>query len=471
MNRAPFDFLAEAKKLIRFNTVTWSSNAECAVYAGSLMRRFGLEVSYQESRLDETLFMNVAGSSGSGKSPLLLTTHLDTVPAGDSALWTRTGRDPWKLTVKGQTLYGLGVADTKLDLLCKLTALGRMRLSKFKRPVLVVGTFGEESGLRGAACFCQGEFPRPAMALVGEPTHLSLVTRHKGFSVLEVIFKSRGLYRPQASHWVYEAIFRGQSAHSSTPELGDNALQQALAFLQDLRKRFGKVVVLSLEGGEAHNMIPASARLRFSLGDRPKTAFPARSSRKIRPERISAGWYSTLPWEEALWCVERIGAALLPLQKEREKGFDPSHLTWNLTRMTQPKEGWTLAFDLRPLPGQSLQKIVRSFEQTLWKRLGPPGAGWQFRQERDNPALEMDEKSPLVKQARAALKAAKIPVRLAAKSGCSEAGLYSRVGIPSVVFGPGRSAGNIHRPNECVSLRQIRSAIRFYKVFLERTCC
>ncbi len=475
---APFDLVSEAGKLVRFNTVTWSSNADCAVYVGSLMRKIGLEISYQENREAGALFMNVIGSApattrggaGKGKGPLLMATHLDTVPAGDPALWTKSGRDPWKLTGRGDTLVGLGSADTKLDLLCKLMALGQVDLSKLKRQVLLVGTFGEESGMRGAARLCQGDLPRPAMALVGEPTDLCLVTRHKGFSVLEVIFKSRGLYRPSSDSWRYEAVFTGQAAHSSTPDLGKNALQQALAFLQDLRKRFGKVIVLSLEGGEAHNMIPASARLWFSLGDRPKTAFPARASRKIRPERVSAGWYSTLPWENGLWCLETLAAALAPLQKVRDKTFNPAHLTWNLTRMRESKEEWTLVADLRALPGQNLQRAVKGFEEKLWKKFGPPGDDWQFRLERDNPALETDEKGVLVKEARAALRKAKMPARLAAKAGCSEAGLYGRVGIPSIVFGPGRSVGNIHRPNEAVSLKQVRAAVRFYKAFLERTC-
>jgi len=39
-----------------------------------------------------------------------------------------------------------------------------------------------------------------------------------------------------------------------------------------------------------------------------------------------------------------------------------------------------------------------------------------------------------------------------------------------VVIGPGRSKGNIHRPNESLSLIQLKSAIRFYQAFLERAC-
>lgn len=466
----PFDLIAEAKKLVRFNTVTDSSNADCAVYAGSLLRRMGLELSYQQSREGEVLFMNVVGTAGGGRDPLLLATHLDTVPPGEKKLWTQTGGDPWRLTAHGGALYGLGSADTKLDFLCKLFALARLKPARLKRPVILLGTFGEESGLRGAARFCQGDLPKPAMALVGEPTDLHGVTRHKGFLVLELLFKAKGLFRPEKAGWVYEASFRGQASHSSTPDLGDNALERSRAFLQDLSKRFGKVTVLGWEGGEGHNMIPASARLRFSLGDRSRVSFRPTASQRVNVQRISSGWYSTLPWEDALGCVEILSKELEPYQKARDKAFQPPGLTWNLTRMRVEKEGWGFIFDLRPLPGQPVQRFIPSFEQKLWKRLGPPGTAWQFRLERDNPALELDEKSSLFKQVQAAFRAARVPFRVAAKSGCSEAGLYSRVGIPSVVFGPGRSTGNIHRPNECVPVSQLKRAIRFYQAFLEKVC-
>ncbi len=470
MASAPFDLIDEAKRLIRFNTVTWDSNAECAVYAGTLMRKLGLELHYQESRAGGTLFMNVAGMAGKGKEPLLLTTHLDTVSPGDPALWTKTGKDPFRLTQRGGSLYGLGSADTKLDLLCKLLAFAKIPRAKLKRPVMVLGTFGEESGLRGAARFCQGDLPKPKMALVGEPSELSLVWRHKGLAVIEAVFLSKGLFRPSDAQWVYEATFRGQASHSSTPQLGENALLLSAAFLRELRRKFPKVCVLSWSGGEGHNMIPASARLRFCLPDRPKTAFASSAKRKIKAERLPAGWYPTLPADEALSCLETAGDLFAPLEKARDKQFDPPHFTWNLTRLIEAKDGWSLVFDMRALPGQSLRAVLKGFEAKLWKKLGPPGRDWQFRVERENPPLDLDAKEPLVQHARAALRAARIPVRLASKAGCTEAGLYARVGIPSIVIGPGRARGNIHRPNESVPVSQLKAAIRFYEAFLKKTC-
>lgn len=467
---AAFDLTSEAKKLIRFNTVTWSSNADCAVHVGALMRKVGLQVSYQEGRAGETLFMNVAGFAGGGKQPLLLATHLDTVSPGDPKLWTKTGGDPWRLTARGDSWYGLGTADTKLDFLCKLLAFSRVDPSRLKRPVILLGTFGEESGLRGAARFCQGELPKPAMALVGEPTELALVPRHKGLAVLEITLRSRGLFRPSSGQWAYAATLEGQASHSSTPHLGRNALLLSVEFLRQLQKKFPKLEVLSWEGGEAHNILPASARLRFALPDRPKTAFPSGKGRKVQAQRIPPGWYSTLPWEKMLRCLETLADVLRPLEKPRDREFDPPHLTWNVTQLKEGKEGWALAADVRPLPGQSLTTTVRSLEGKLWKQFGPPGPVWQFRLERDNPALDLDGKEPVLRLARAALRAARVPLRVRAKSGCSEAGLYRRVGIPSLVVGPGRSAGNIHRPNECICVRQLKAAIRFYEGFIRKAC-
>lgn len=466
----PFDLIEEAKRLIRFNTVTTESNADCAVHVGSLLRKMGAGLVYQESRLGQTLFLNVAGLFGKGKHPLLLTSHLDTVDPGDSRLWTQAGGDPWKMKVRGDTVVGLGVADAKLDLLCKLTAVSRFKGSRFHRPLIVLGTFGEESGLRGAARFCQGDLPRPQMALVGEPSQLELVTRHKGLAVLELIFKAKGLYRPVETVWAYEFAFQGKASHSSTPDLGTNAITASLQFLQALKKKYGKVALLSWEGGSGHNVIPASAKLRVSLGDRPKAAFHPHSGRRGAASRLNAGWYPNLPWEDLLFSIETMRVLLAPLEKITDPAFEPSRMTWNITGLRETKEGWCVTLDLRTLPGQTIQRVVRQLESKLWKRLGPPGDSWQFRLERENPPLEMKKETPLVQAAVKALRAARLPVKTAAKTGCSEAGLYQKVGIPSVVFGPGRSRGNIHRPNESNNLRQLKGAIRFYEEFLKRTC-
>jgi acetylornithine deacetylase/succinyl-diaminopimelate desuccinylase-like protein len=190
------------------------------------------------------------------------------------------------------------------------------------------------------------------MALVGEPSELSLVTRHKGLMIGELILRTRGLYRPAEAGWVYEVTFEGRAAHSSTPHLGRNAIEDSLRFLRSLEKRVGKVVVLSWQGGTGHNIIPASAELRLSLGNRAKVLLPSEASQRVRVKRLDPGWYPTLPWEEIDWCIEALRALLAPQERVREPAFQPPHLTWNVTGLKETKEGWCMTFDVRTLPGR-----------------------------------------------------------------------------------------------------------------------
>ncbi|MBI4228050.1 MAG: M20/M25/M40 family metallo-hydrolase, partial [Candidatus Omnitrophica bacterium] len=234
------NFLQEAKQFIRFNTVTTRSNAECALYAGRLLQQHGFRVQHQECREEGHLFLNTLGMLGPDSAPpLLLAAHLDTVEPGDPAAWTKTGRDPWKATVRGDALYGLGSADDKLDFLCKLAAASRFDPARLTRPIWLLGTFGEERGLVGASQFCRVASQRPVMALVGEPSALRLVTRHKGLLVGELTLVRHGIYHTDTAETVYDVAVSGQAAHASTPELGDNAVLRCLTFLQSACGREG----------------------------------------------------------------------------------------------------------------------------------------------------------------------------------------------------------------------------------------
>src|SRR6185369_7927232 len=86
---------------------------------------------------------------------LLLLTHLDTVGPGILEYWTETGGNAYNLAAREETIYGLGAADAKLDFLCKLYAVQRIRDKKIKMPVYLVGTCGEEAGMYGCRYLLQ----------------------------------------------------------------------------------------------------------------------------------------------------------------------------------------------------------------------------------------------------------------------------------------------------------------------------
>jgi acetylornithine deacetylase/succinyl-diaminopimelate desuccinylase-like protein len=64
-----------------------------------------------------------------------------------------------------------------------------------------------------------------------------------------------------------------------------------------------------------------------------------------------------------------------------------------------------------------------------------------------------------------------LPLEVATKTGCTEAGLYGERGIPAVVFSAGMAGGNIHAPNEWTSLSQLQRSVDFYAAIIEAFCC
>ena len=158
----PVGFLETARALIRADTSPGRGTRAAASLLGPLYEAAGLAARPQEDEPGEVNLLAGPGGSGSDAADpsrvaaaggVLLVTHLDTVPAGPAERWTETGGDPWTLTAKDGTLFGLGCADVKLDALCKIEAARRLRGKKLARPFWLLGTCGEEIGLRGARRF------------------------------------------------------------------------------------------------------------------------------------------------------------------------------------------------------------------------------------------------------------------------------------------------------------------------------
>src|SRR5712664_2417175 len=150
-------FLELARKLIAADTVSSQGTQRAADLLQSLWEHAGLPVRRQ---VVEEIHVNLLGGPGGGtQGPggVLLVTHLDTVPPGPRERWQT---DPWTLTERDGFLHGLGVADVKLDALCKAEAARRLQGRGARRPFWLLGTFGEEVGLRGARHFIQSDLCR-----------------------------------------------------------------------------------------------------------------------------------------------------------------------------------------------------------------------------------------------------------------------------------------------------------------------
>src|SRR5712692_4463642 len=300
-------FLQLARQLIAADTVSANGTRQAADLLESLWGHAGLAVRRQ---VVEEIHVNVLGGPGGdahGPGGVLLVTHLDTVPAGPG--WAT---DPWTLTEKEGFFYGLGAADVKLDALCKAEAARRLQGRKFPRPFWLLGTFGEEVGLRGARHFASSDLFRevaPRHVLCGEPSELQLITAHKGYAVVRCTVRDRkARLVSSAGPGVEELEFEGKAAHSSTPHLGVNAIQKALAWA-----RSSNTPVLEARGGTSSNVVPASCTL-FVPAPREKGE-PAPDNVKFLPPR---------PLSPNLWRALATAGALEELwQQTLPPGSDP----------------------------------------------------------------------------------------------------------------------------------------------------
>jgi acetylornithine deacetylase len=154
---------------------------------------------------------NMVAKAGTGSGGLLLSGHSDTVPF-DESLWQH---NPLKLTQHNQRFYGLGSADMKCFFALVLEAVRQLEPKSWRAPLWVVATADEESSMCGIRYLAQQAQINAKFAVIGEPTDLTPVNRHKGIMM--------------------EAVrISGQSGHSSNPALGHNALEAMSAVLQVL---------------------------------------------------------------------------------------------------------------------------------------------------------------------------------------------------------------------------------------------
>lgn len=451
---------AELARFVRFNTVSSRTNASFARHVSRILKRSGFRVTCQNKKFAGKVFVNVIGIKGNGGRPFLICAHLDTVPPGPPAKWTKTGKNPWKATIKKGSVYGLGTADDKGSLLAILTAVRNIPEDQLKRPLMVIGTFGEESGMGGALFFVKGwKGPKPCCALVGEPTRLGITYRHKGLGVIEIElltgtpsksarFTQSSPRNPALLEWV-PVTFKGKQGHSSRPHLGSNALEKAMNFLERHVRSNRNVRLISIEGGTAANLIPAYAKLTFLRA----------------ADSSSAGLQDPL-----LECWRAVRKIVTRLQSKKDRSFYPSTITSNFGMARTKGNATKLVFDFRLLPGQSIQAIHAKLKKELSRKLKRYQVKWRIKIERDNPPLDLDRDHAFVRAGKRLLQECKLPIQLSVKPSCTEAGVYSSSGIPAIIFGPGQSSGNIHAPNESIGIKEIERAVDFYRQAIQRFC-
>jgi len=174
---------------------------EVLEYTERYLKKQGLRVTRQE--VDENRYNLLVLPENEDEIDLFFVGHLDTVTAYDLL--------NFGYNEEGETAGGLGTADMKAGCAAMIEAFTVLGSSgKMKPSVALALVVGEEEDNSGARALVR-EYTFP-WALVGEPTNLGVCLGHYGY--LEAVLRTQG-----------------KRAHSSMPELGQNAIEKMLKLL------------------------------------------------------------------------------------------------------------------------------------------------------------------------------------------------------------------------------------------------
>jgi acetylornithine deacetylase len=188
-------------------------------YVESYLKNNGLDVIRQ--KVDENRFNLVVLPENEEEVDLCFVGHLDTVTAHDL--------DNYGFSEEGDTASGLGTADMKAGCAAMIEAFTVLaERGGVLPPVGLALVVGEEEESDGAKTLMR-EYSFP-WAVVGEPTDMVPCLGHYGY--LEVLLRTKG-----------------KRAHSSMPELGQNAIETMLKLLLKVTE-----YITSLPKGVVYNI-------------------------------------------------------------------------------------------------------------------------------------------------------------------------------------------------------------------------
>ena len=208
-------------------------------------------IDFIQSKKKNARFNLLAYAGSKRQTPVLLTSHIDTVPPFY----------PYTLREK-EIIWGRGSVDAKACVATQITALQQLTASNMISPndVSLLYVVGEEVGGDGMHAVNDLQMKWDTV-IFGEPTELKLASGHKGILVFTV-----------TAH--------GKAGHSGYPWLGKSAnhmLISALAALQTMdlpsSEKYGNSTlnIGKLNGGVAANVIAETAvadiGIRLAAGD------------------------------------------------------------------------------------------------------------------------------------------------------------------------------------------------------------
>lgn len=191
------------KDLVSINTINDKDNSKIVNYIESYLKDLGFTTEYKS----KCLVMSNRKECNIG-----FLGHTDTVDYSND--WDT---NPFELVEKDNKLYGLGTCDMKGGIATILSVIPKI---KFKdKGIKIILTYDEEIGFSGIKELLDKKIVFPDTMIIGEPTNNEIINSSKGLLDLKVIFK-------------------GLTAHASTPEEGINAIDKCIDFINELNNYY-----------------------------------------------------------------------------------------------------------------------------------------------------------------------------------------------------------------------------------------
>ncbi|MBB4197288.1 acetylornithine deacetylase [Rhodoblastus sphagnicola] len=261
--------IALLDRLVGFDTESARSNLALIDFVEDYLLGLGARFTrIPNASGDKAALFATFGPDGDGG--VLLSGHTDVVPVKDQP-WSSP---PFVLRRDGGRLYGRGTCDMKgFDAIC-LAMAPEFSRAALKRPIHILLSYDEETSCTGCldsiARFGQ-DLPRPALAIIGEPTLMQVADAHKSVTT-------------------YRTVVSGHEAHSSKPWLGVSAVHIACELVAALEKigeelyaetdplgRFepawSTIHVGMIEGGTARNIMARHCEFAWEFRGLPEVPY------------------------------------------------------------------------------------------------------------------------------------------------------------------------------------------------------
>lgn len=252
------------KKLMEFESVT--EDRECCKealhYVADLAESFGMKVTV--GKYEDVAVIEI----GEGDTALGILAHIDVVDAGNLENWICP---PYTLTQKDGILYGRGIVDDKGAVISSLYAMKFLKetVQNFTQRIqLIVGSSEEEVWTDMQHYKEEFELPDYGYSPDG---NFPIFNAENGYMDVEIAFKQEipteysGFKSGVATNSVpSEAVYEyngkqhrvtGIGAHSSTPELGENAMVKLAETLKDSGLDFAEFLCNYFPEGEYASLL------------------------------------------------------------------------------------------------------------------------------------------------------------------------------------------------------------------------